>query len=530
MTNEQNGTTPAAIQIAGGELTANMADAIEALRAAHIQIFNRGGQLVRPVRIDSVEPIDTEIRRSAAATVLVAVDKDWIRLRLAAPGVARWFKLTAENKVVAIDPPKEIAASIANVPDEGDWPRLRAIVRHPLLALDGKWFGTPGYYAGLLVDIEGDWTEPGTSRDDALKAIERLNHHIRYFQFETKADHSVALSLLITAVMRAVLDTAPAHFIDAPTAGSGKSLLIDGASILATGCSAAVMDYGRNDEEFSKRLDGMLLAGDALISIDNIEVPVGGSALCTTLTATTRRIRPLGGSGIVTVPTASMITGTGNNIELRGDIVRRAITARLNPDADQPELRHFDQDFTAETVAHRDELVRACHTIVRAYLASPRNTRVSPFGSFETWNKTARAALLWLDQADPLDVQERTRGNDPERTELHALLAEWHAASREWVTAKGLIGVAAEIDEKYLPKHQRLRDALAVVAAGAGTGTGKKSNVAEITPATLGYWFRKRKDSSVAGYVLRKKPGNLTVSEWRVEKRVAGDTDAIDDW
>jgi putative DNA primase/helicase len=51
----------------------------------------------------------------------------------------------------------------------------------------------------------------------------------------------VALSLLLTGVCRKTLDFAPLHAITAPAAGTGKSLLIDLASILLTGQPAPVI-------------------------------------------------------------------------------------------------------------------------------------------------------------------------------------------------------------------------------------------------------------------------------------------------
>ena len=50
-----------------------------------------------------------------------------------------------------------------------------------------------------------------------------------------------------------MLPAAPGHGTDAPAPGTGKSLLIDAAAILSTG-TTAVMDYGRDRDEATKRL------------------------------------------------------------------------------------------------------------------------------------------------------------------------------------------------------------------------------------------------------------------------------------
>jgi hypothetical protein len=82
-------------------------------------------------------------------------------------------------------------------------------------------------------------------------------------------NRAVAISMLTTAIARPSLPAAPMPAIDAPEAGTGKSLLVDVASILASGTEAPVMDYGQDAVEAGKRLDAMLLAGDPLI--DNVE-------------------------------------------------------------------------------------------------------------------------------------------------------------------------------------------------------------------------------------------------------------------
>jgi putative DNA primase/helicase len=69
----------------------------------------------------------------------------------------------------------------------------------------------------------------------------------------SEVDRAVALSLLLTAIARPVLPAAPMHCVDSPEAGSGKSLLVDVASILASSEPASVMDFGRDAVEAGKR-------------------------------------------------------------------------------------------------------------------------------------------------------------------------------------------------------------------------------------------------------------------------------------
>jgi putative DNA primase/helicase len=84
-----------------------------------------------------------------------------------------------------------------------------------------------------------------------VKLLEGL---LKEFPFADKASLSVALSCLITPVVRAAFPVAPMHVACAPTAGTGKSFLFDIAAAIAIGHRCPVMAAGRNEEETEKRL------------------------------------------------------------------------------------------------------------------------------------------------------------------------------------------------------------------------------------------------------------------------------------
>src|SRR5262249_57574421 len=100
--------------------------------------------------------------------------------------------------------------------------------------------GRPGYDAagGLLYKPAGRRSPPipqyptKAAAGAALQAIDGL---IEDFPFVSDADRSVALSAILTALDRHAMVTAPLHGFTSPAAGTGKSLLVDVAAILATG-------------------------------------------------------------------------------------------------------------------------------------------------------------------------------------------------------------------------------------------------------------------------------------------------------
>ena len=238
----------------------------------------------------------------------------------------------------------------------------------------------------------------------------RLRELLRHYPWVSDEDRAVGLSLLLTAIARPVLPAAPMHCVDAPEAGSGKSLLVDVASILASGEPASVMDFGRDAVEAGKRLDAMMLAGDPIVAIDNVEVPLEGAVLCQMLTQPARRIRVLGTHTVVTVPCVQMVTASGCNITLRGDIVRRVIICRLHAQTERPELRDIDQDLIAEVRERRQELVADIITVMLAYQrAGHPDSGILALGGFRAWGAHGApgACLGW--RGRPM----RSDGPDP---------------------------------------------------------------------------------------------------------------------
>ena len=148
--------------------------------------------------------------------------------------------------------------------------------------------------SGLLLKCNAGYFPPipqHPSRADALEAIAFLKKLIITFPFETDADQSVALSAILTALDRRSMASAPLHAFTAPVAGTGKSLLVDVVAMIATGQLMSVIAQARTEEELEKRLGAALLAGDAVISIDNCDRTLERSFLCQALTQQRLKIR-----------------------------------------------------------------------------------------------------------------------------------------------------------------------------------------------------------------------------------------------
>lgn len=421
------------IPLIAGEMPDAVARAEKSLIAVNAEIYQRGGILVRPVRLPDIAGSTDAIRRAPGALTLVAVDTIWLQLELAR--CCEFLKFDArKDDYKIIDPPKEVAQSYLAL--AGDWRvrSLRGLIESPTIRADGSMLNVPGYdrASGLLADFDPDWPAipPRPTRDDARAALKRLLRPVDEYAFATKADQAVWAAMVLTALVRPTLPAAPLFAMSASAAGSGKTEACNAAAIIATGRAAAAMSWGSAEEESEKRLGSMLLAGDAVLLIDNIERPLRGEMICSALTSESVKVRILGQSRSVSVPTSVLLMATGNNLTIAGDLNRRALVAIIDPGVERPELRRFGWTPSSRAHEEREKLVNAGLTIMRAYHVAgyPDAGDLPPFGSFEKWSERVRGALVWSGAADPVEVMERTREKDPEREQLAALLSAWVAA------------------------------------------------------------------------------------------------------
>jgi putative DNA primase/helicase len=323
------------------------------------------------------------------------------------------------------------------------------------------------------------------------------------FPFVDDADRVALVAGIITALLRRVLPAAPLFAITAPSPGTGKTLLCETLAIVATDRRASVMSLGHDDAEFEKRLGGVLLAGDAVISIDNIERALRGDLLCQIATQQFVRLRPLGGSGMLNVPTHALLVATGNNLAIIGDLKRRVLMVRLDAHTERPEQRSFDRNHLDEMKAQRGAIITDALTIVGAYLAAnePKIAGLYDYGGFEAWDRMVRRPLAWLELPDPLLAAEGLRDQDPDLEAMRVLFSAWRASNQ---LALGPC-TAADVVLTSDGDHE-LREALQVVCSE------------KINSRRLGNWLRAHRDKIVDGLQLVQvgKDAHAKVPRWKV--------------
>ncbi|AWC21800.1 hypothetical protein CO731_01253 [Aminobacter sp. MSH1] len=451
------------IQYVESELPLCVTLACKAAVDAGAPIFARGTSLVRPVHIDTTTHTGG-VSRVEGATVLVPVDKAaLVDIFTALIDWQKWNDRKGETRPIAC--PSIVAETVLS--RRGDWPfpQLRAVVSAPTLRPDGTVLEAKGFdpSTGILFASELDWPaiKQQPSRKAAEAALAALRGLLSTFPFVGDADRSAALAMVLTAVVRPCLPTAPLFGVSAPTPGTGKSKLVDIAAILGTGQAAAVLSAPREEAELQKHVGSVLMAGDAFITLDNIEYPLRSEFLCQVLTQGVVAVRVLGESRNLKLPTGSTFCATGNSLRFAGDLTRRVVLINLDARVERPEDRTFSVDVTAVAKDRRIELVTAALTVLRAFIVHSGERVVPPLGSFEGWSDRVRSALVWLGEVDPLANSGKVRDDDPER-ERTATILNTLPTGEPWTVSK--IAKMIEMDRDQSPdfrRHEALSDALA---------------------------------------------------------------------
>ena len=234
---------------------------------------------------------------------------------------------------------------------------------------------------------------------------------------------------LLTGAVRASLPTAPAFAMDAPVQGSGKTLLACCAAALCGGRAPEIWPHtaGRDDEEVRKRLLSALRVGPPALIWDNVVGALDSAALAAAITAPIFTDRLLGRSETISVPNRTLLLMTGNNIHLAGDLPRRVLVCRIDPETDVPFARRFDLDPLAHVLEHRMELVVAALTLIRGRLCATSPKADGRMASFELWDDLVRQTVCWIgcdvapgEVDDPMALVHAAQANDPEQESLAA--------------------------------------------------------------------------------------------------------------
>lgn len=378
------------IQVNNRQLRDIIADACRVVRQANARemssgrgpfLFLRGGSLVRMVAGQDGPHIQ-QMDEAATYGLLTRV-ADWVRI--------------TDEVCSDVMPVKDVARDMLAYPDKS-LPQLDSVVSTPVFGHDGKLISSPGYH-----QEDALWFHPTDklktqevperpSPEDIAAARTLLFDDLLVdFPFLNESDraHAVA-ALFLPFVRRMITGCTPLHVIEAPTAGSGKGLLCNLISIIATGAVADGRTMSNQDDEARKMLTAELLKGRPIVLLDNLmdRKELSSPTLASVLTAESWTDRLLGQTSMVTIPNRALWLLTANNPRLSMEIARRCVRIRIDPRIDRPWRRSgFKHTEIVEWAKeNRGRLIHAVLVLVQAWIAAGRPMHRTRLGSFEQWS------------------------------------------------------------------------------------------------------------------------------------------------
>jgi hypothetical protein len=419
------------IQVIDGQLLRILSETEDALLASGLPVFSRAGMLVEPV----AENMSASDGRKTVVARLRELSPDSF-LGPAAESAAFQKYDRKRNQWVDTDPPLRHMRVILASERRWRFPHVTGVITTPTLRPDGSLLADPGHDPEtelyLLPGFQLPPIPEHPTKDQALAALKLLIDLHSEFSFkriggehEKRLNRSVALSGMLTALVRGSLPTAPMLLVRAHMAGTGKSYLIDTIATIATGRICPVITALKSVEETEKRLGCVVLSGIAMISLDNCTHDLGGELLCQIAERPVVKIRILGRSEMPDCEVHTAVYATGNNVTFRGDMVRRGLVCNLETLDERPELRKFNRDTLRQAAANRGTYVAAGLTIMRAYLVAGAPSVCGPFGSYAEWSQMVRSPLVWLGEPDPVASIDTTQAEDPELADLREVIEQW---------------------------------------------------------------------------------------------------------
>jgi len=373
------------------------ADALAALYKANKpeRIFRRSSALTRISLDEKARPF-TETLSESALRGYLARSCNFVRIA------------AKDGDKAAVTPPLDVVRDIDSLND-CQFPPLIGITEAPVIRPDGTVMNKPGYDSvtnlyyypspKLIVPPIPDKPTDG----EVKAAIELALEPMWDFPFDGEASRANAIATMFTPILRPMIDgPVPLAIVDKPQAGTGASLLAEVISLVATGRAAAMMTAQKDDEGWRKAITSLLIKGQLVVTIDNVEYDLFTPSLAAILTATSYQDRVLGRSEMVILPNRTTWVATGNNIRLRGDLPRRCIWVRMDAKTARPwqrDLKGFKHPRLIEWVStERGGILAAILTIVRAWVVAnmPEAQGLPNLGGYESYCRILGGVLTYM--------------------------------------------------------------------------------------------------------------------------------------
>lgn len=318
-------------------------------------------------------------------------------------------------------------------------PRLAGLATGPVLRKDGSLVQDAGYdpATGLYLVPKHNLPPIPENPDDELLRWARdllLDQVLRDFPWVQRSDKAQYVASLFIPLMRNYIDgPTPMWIITAGAPGSGKTIL---TTIHQAIHSMGDAPWPENDAELRKAITANLRdSGEPVITFDNLPsgFTVRTPLLADLMTKSVWRDRILGSSETVTMTNNRLWMFTGNNLRTGGDLARRTVWVRLDPDCPDPDRRDGFAigDLDAWLKVNATPLLQAVLVLLRGWVAAGAPAANVRMGTFSQWASALGGLLDWLALPGWLEDRDAAMSQMDEETE------EWHGFLSTWIETLG---------------------------------------------------------------------------------------------
>jgi hypothetical protein len=428
-------------------------------------------------------------------------------------------------------PPMPVARNILASADLCTWfPPLIGIIESPGIHPDGTLILEPGYdvasglyYApsnGLAMPAIPDTPTP----EDVAAATSLIRECVIDFPFVTEkngteASRANAIAALMTPIIRPMIrGRVPLSLFDKPQMGSGASLLADMIVTIATGSSAAMTQAPTVREEWGKLLLSELSTGRAVIVFDNVTGVLSSPELASAITSNVYNGRVLGTTTTKHIENQPCWIATGINLALGGDMARRCVWIRMDPDDPRPWLRDKTKFTHPQLIEwafkERGWIIAAVLTVARAWIRAGRKVpeKTPRLAVFDDWCETLGGMLSFMGIDGFLgNLDRQYEEADVEGPQWGAFLAKWYERFKDKAATVAEVIDELEKNASAIYVDQTMRGCAPDEVLEAVAVKGKANH------QKLGQLLRYRKDTRFAtGFKLVSAGTKQRAVQWRV--------------
>jgi putative DNA primase/helicase len=480
-------------------------------------VYQRGGQIVHIGRAHDKLSDGSEVSRPAILAANPVVLREYA-------GRSANFKAFDARKgdYVWKNPPAWVGPGLSARSETG-YPIIRQIIAAPAITADDRLILDPGYdrRSGLYVD--GDFASldgqvpARPSHAQARRSTDLLVDLLGEFSWRAGNEPlmiSCAVAAILSAIARPTVPRAPLFGWTAPVAGTGKSEAADLVSAVAVGQRAVVAALGKDPDEIEKALAAHLLVGNPVLCFDNVVGRLGGPLLNMILSQEQVRVRVLGATATVSLPSVTQLMATGNNLQLGEDVARRTILVCLDAGVEKPETRTFARSPVDEVLQDRMKYLGAALTVLRWGIQNGDPApQGRPWAGFSEWLRRVRDPLMALGFADVALGSDLAREADQSVNDFAVLVESWWSVFKDLpITVAQLIDAAQQRDYSDELVNQDLRAALL-------SAVGYRDKIETVR---LGRYLGAHAGQVANGCVLRKDTLSRGVQRWQLKANSGG--------